>query len=135
MILSFAKISDIDGVLSLQYKYQNNSIADKDKIDGFVTTSFTKDELKSLIIDEKGLFIAKDKGQIIAYVMAASWNYWSSWSMFEYMIKYLPNVDYLGEKLNTNNTFQYGPVCIDKGFRGNGTLEKIPNTNYIYKQK
>jgi hypothetical protein len=57
--------------------------------------------------------------------MSASWSYWSAWPMFAHMIKNLPNLTYLGQTLSTKNSYQYGPVCIDKSVRGSGVLEAI----------
>ncbi|EFK97435.1 acetyltransferase, GNAT family, partial [sediment metagenome] len=37
----------------------------------------------------------------------------------------LPNLEYIGQKLSTKNSYQYGPVCIDKSVRGSGVLENI----------
>ena len=123
--LKLAEITDIDNVLKLHYRYQVNSINDADKKDGFVTTPFTKEELTKLITQETGLFIATKGDEIIAYVMAASWQYWSVWPMFAHMIKDLHNLEYLGQALTVDNSYQYGPICIDKSVRGSGVLEKI----------
>jgi hypothetical protein len=57
--------------------------------------------------------------------MAASWHFWSIWPMFEHMIKNLYNLEYLNQKLSVENSYQYGPICIDKSVRGSGVLEKI----------
>jgi len=120
-----AEITDIDKILELHYKYQVDSIAEEDKKDGFVTTPFTKEQLTDLINQEQGLFIAMKDKKVVAYVMAASWKFWSIWAMFEYMIKDLHNLEYLGQKLSIENSYQYGPICIDKSIRGSGILEKI----------
>jgi hypothetical protein len=125
MKFKIAELSDIDNVLTLHYQYQVDSIAEADKKDGFVTTAFTKEELTKLITEEQGLFIAIQNEQVIAYVMSASWSYWSAWPMFAHMIKDLPNLTYLGQTLSTKNSYQYGPVCIDKSVRGSGVLEAI----------
>lgn len=125
MDFRIAELSDIDNVLELHYKYQIDSINENDKKDGFVTTPFTKQELTDLITNESGLFIAINKGKVVAYVMAASWEFWSVWPMFQYMIKNLKNKKYLGQTLSTKNSYQYGPVCIDKSVRGSGVLESI----------
>jgi hypothetical protein len=125
MQLKIAEYSDIDKVLELHYKYQVDSIAEEDKQDGFVTTPFTKEQLAALIDKEQGLFIALEDSNVVAYVMAASWQFWSTWPMFEHMIKDLPNLEYLGQTLSVDNSYQYGPICIDKSIRGSGTLEKI----------
>ena len=41
------------------------------------------------------------------------------------MIEDLPNHQYLGQTLTVANSNQYGPVCIDKEWRGQGVLEQI----------
>lgn len=125
MKLKVAEISDIDKVLELHYKYQVDSIAEEDKKDGFVTTPFTKEQLTALVDKEQGLFIAVKDDIVLAYVMAASWQFWSIWPMFTHMIKDLHNLKYLGQTLSTDNSYQYGPVCVDKSIRGSGTFEKI----------
>ena len=125
MKLKIAELSDIDKVLELHYKYQIDSILEEDKKDGFVTTPFTKEQLTELITQEKGLFIAVENDKVLAYVMSASWQFWSRWPMFEFMIKDLKNLEYLDQILDIDNSYQYGPVCIDKSVRGSGLLESI----------
>ncbi|NVJ52740.1 MAG: GNAT family acetyltransferase [Campylobacteraceae bacterium] len=125
MVLKVAELSDIDDVLELHYKYQVDSIKEEDKKDGFVTTPFTKEQLTSLIEQEQGLFIARLDGKVVAYVMCASWQFWSSWPMFRFMIEELPKLNYLGQTLSVENSYQYGPVCIDKSVRGKQVLERI----------
>jgi len=120
-----AKLSDIEDTLELHYRYQMGSINEEDKKDGFVTTPFTKEQLEELIEKEQGLFIAKNEGKVVAYVMAASWEFWSAWAMFAYMIEHLGELEYLGQKLSVENSYQYGPICIDKSVRGGEVLKEI----------
>jgi len=122
-----AELSDIEATLKLHAKYQIDTIDEADKKDGFVTTSFSKEELTELIEQEQGLFVAKEGDEVLAYVMSASWAFWSKWAMFQYMIADLPNLEYKGEKLTTENSYQYGPICIDKSVRGTEVLDKIFN--------
>lgn len=124
MKFKIAEISDIDSVLELHYKYQIDSIDEEDKKDGFVTTPFTKEQLIELI-KEDGLFIGIKNDKVLAYVMAASWQFWSNWPIFEYMIKDLHKLEFLGKRVSLDNSYQYGPVCIDKSVRGCGILEEI----------
>lgn len=125
MELKVADLGDIDEVLKLHFKYQVDSIKEEDKKDGFITTAFTKEQLIELIEKESGLFIAKVDGKVVAYVMAASWEFWSIWPMFAYMIEHLDEDEYLGEKLSVKNSYQYGPVCVDKSVRGSGVFERV----------
>lgn len=123
--IKIAGVSDIDGTLTLHYKYQIDSIREEDKKDGFVTTPFTVEQLERLIAREQGLFIAKAQENIVAYAMAASWDFWSEWPMFTHMMNDLPNLTYLGHTLSRSNTFQYGPICVDRKYRGTGVLQKL----------
>jgi hypothetical protein len=125
MKISVAECRDIDEVLELQKKYHIASIKEEDKPSGFVTTLFTKPQLTSLIEDEGGLFIVRKGDVLVAYAMAASWSFWSQWPMFAHMVKELHKLEFLGQQLSSENSYQYGPVCIEKSVRGSGVLEKV----------
>ena len=127
MTLKIAKLEDIEAILILHKKYQIDSINPEDKKDGFVTTAFSSQQLADIISSEQGIFIAIKDNEVLGYVMSASWQYWGKWPMFAYMIKDLPNLFYKGIQLSIDNSYQYGPVCIDKCVRGSGLLEKLFN--------
>ena len=120
-----ATFKDIPAVSALQQRYHVSTVSEEDKADGFVTTLFTKEQFEAIIEKENGLFIALDGDKVIGYAMAASWEYWSQWPMFQHMIKDLPSTDYLGKTLSTENSYQYGPVCIDKDYRGTKALPNL----------
>ena len=120
-----AKLEDIESVLKLHSKYQVDTIKEEDKKDGFVTTAFTVEQLTKLVTQESGLFIAIEDDKVIAYVMAASWQYWSAWPMYKHMIKELGKLSYLGQSLSVDNSYQYGPICIDKSYRNSDVLREI----------
>ena len=125
MQITIAQEKDIQDVLALQSKYHVATIEAEDKVNGFVTTLFTHAQLSQLIHTEQGLFIARQHGVLVAYVMSASWYYWSQWPIFAHMMKALPSLSFQGQQLSTENSYQYGPVCIDTSVRGSGVLEKI----------
>ena len=121
---SLATYDDIDGILELQAKNLVTNLKDDEKDDGFVTTPFTLEQIKNLI-NLDGVFIAKDGKKVISYVMCASWQYWIKWPMFEYMVSFLESLEYKGEKLTINNSYQYGPICVTKEYRGKKIFENI----------
>ncbi|MDD2825713.1 MAG: GNAT family acetyltransferase [Sulfurospirillaceae bacterium] len=125
MRLKVAELSDIDAILKLHNRYQVDTIPAEDKKDGFVTTAFTKEQLSDIITQENGVFIALKESTVVGYVMSASWQYWSAWPIFAVMIKDLPKLRYLNQNITVNNSYQYGPVCIDKSVRGSGVLERL----------
>lgn len=118
-----ATSKDIKGFKKIHQKYHISSISEDDKKNGFVTTNFSDEQLESLI-NEPGVFICLEKNKIIGYVTSASWEYWSKWPMYAYMIKELPNLTF-EKTITTKNSYQYGPVCIDKDYRGMGILENL----------
>lgn len=123
--LKVATLENVTEILALHYKYQIDSISEQDKADGFITTAFTQSHLTRLIKEEQGLFIATVDNKIVAYAMSASWAFWSQWPMFEYMIKHLDDANLDDHVIDKNNSYQYGPVCVDKSVRGLGVFEKI----------
>lgn len=135
MIYKNATLSDIPAIAELQKKYHVSTIIEEDKADGFVTTLFTDEQFKKLIENENGLAIACDGDKVVGYAMAASWEFWSQWPLFEYMIKDLPSTEYLGQVLSTENSYQYGPICIDKAYRGTDVLPNLFEFSRIQMEK
>jgi len=125
MIYRNATIADIPQLQALQQKYHVSSIPEEDKKNGFVTTLFTAEQFQELIVRENGISLACDADKLIGYAMAGSWEFWSKWPLFQQMIADLPNVQYLGKTLSTQNSYQYGPVCIDTAYRGQGVLKAL----------
>jgi len=125
MIYRNATILDIPKIQELQQKYHVSSIREEEKKNGFVTTLFTAEQLQELIEQENGISLACDGDTVAGYAMAGSWDFWSKWPLFQHMISDLPNVAYGGQTLTKQNSYQYGPVCIDMAYRGRGVLESL----------
>lgn len=116
-----ATLNDIDGILALQELYLVSNLSEEEKESGFVTTPFTVAQLTE-VIKQEGLFIAKDKSKIIAYIFGASWDYFSQWPIFNHMTALFPSLKFEDFEITTTNSFQYGPICIDKKYRGKGLI-------------
>jgi hypothetical protein len=125
MELSVANVADIEQVTELLKRYQVATISEEDKKDGFVTTLLTYEQMVALIEQEQGLFVARQKGKVVAFVMAASWQFWAPWPLFEHMIGRLGEYEFAGQVLTVENSYQYGPICVDVSVRGSGVLEAL----------
>lgn len=123
MIYRNAELKDIPGIILLEKKYHINSISDEDKADGFIGSFFSENKLKRLI-EEESLAVACYGDKVVGFAVAASWYFWATWPVFQPMIDDLPNIKYKDRILSVNNSYQYGPVCIDKAYRGS---EVLPN--------
>ena len=125
MNIRLATLQDMDGIFALLRKYHRDTIDPADKPDGFVTTQMTHEQMTALIEKENGVTIAEEDGKVLAFALAAPWAFWSEWPLFAYMIEILPQYTFQGITLTTENTYQYGPVCIDKSVRGTGVFEQV----------
>ena len=125
MLYRNATVADIPQIESLQKRYHVSFISEEEKKNGFVTTLFTPEQLTELIEQEDGISLACDGDKVVAYAMAGSWQFWSKWPLFQYMIADLPSTQYLSRTLTTENSYQYGPVCIDMAYRGQGVLQEL----------
>lgn len=123
MELKIAALSDIEDVLALHYtlwsRFDCAGRQGRRLVRRAVRATAGADG------QEQGLFIARQQGQVVGYIMAASWQFWSAWPMFAYMIQDLPKLQYRGHTLSVDNSYQYGPVCLDKRVRGSGVLEDL----------
>ena len=125
MLYRNATVADIPQIESLQKRYHVSFINEEEKKNGFVTTLFTPEQLTELIEQEDGISLACDGDKVVANAMAGSWQFWSKWPLFQHMIADLPNTEYLGQTLSIENSYQYGPVCIDMAYRGQGVLQEL----------
>ena len=124
ILFEIAKISDIDGVLALQELYLVTNLSEEEKASGFVTTPFTTQQLTE-VIQKSELFIAKDNDKIIAYIFTGSWDFFQQWPIFNYMSSLLPQLTFLDFDITTTSSFQYGPICIHKKYRGKGLTKPL----------
>ena len=46
-------------------------------------------------------------------------------AIFEYMIQLFPSFSFKNFEITTTNSFQYGPICIDKNYRGQGIITEL----------
>lgn len=124
MIFRNATITDINGVIELQGKNLLANIPENERVNGFVTTPFTVSQIESIVALD-GLFVAEKDAKIIAYAFAGSWDYFSQWAIFPFMVNRLAQLNFRTEIMTTENSFQYGPICIEKNHRGSGVLQKL----------
>ena len=137
-----AEVGDIEGIRALMKKYHRDTISDEDRPDGFVTTAITDGQLTELIEKERGVMIiaepigegtgaGSDEGtderadKVLGFCFAAPWEFWMAWPMFRHMISIIPDYEFDGKKLIVEESYQYGPVCVDRSIRGTGAFEDL----------
>jgi hypothetical protein len=91
---------------------------------GFVTTPFTNAQYAQLVSEQR-LVVALADDKIVGYVISADWNFLKQYPIFAYMIELLPSLSIDGVHMSENNSYQYGPVCIDEQWRGKNILPQL----------
>jgi GNAT superfamily N-acetyltransferase len=120
-----AKLTDIPGVIALQSLYLFANLSEQERAQGFVTTPFTAEQITRVIEEEAGLYIAVQGEKIIGYAFGASWGFWSEWPIFNYMVERFSQFTFDNQVFTTQNSYQYGPICVDISMRGKGVAEAL----------
>ncbi len=124
MTYRLATSSDFKGIFALQSTYHISQIREADKQNGFVTTLLNEQQLNDLV-GLSGLFVACDNDNVIGYALAFSWQYGQQWAIFEHMITTFSSLRFEEYPITVENSFQYGPVCIDLAYRGGTVLQGL----------
>ncbi|MBC7884279.1 MAG: GNAT family acetyltransferase [Saprospiraceae bacterium] len=119
-----ASNNHIPGILTLQSKYLFVNLSADERKKGFVTTPFTEAQIEEVIKDN-GLFVALDDSLVVGYAFAGTWEYFTPWPIFPFMIDRLTGQQFGSVVISESNTFQYGPVCIDEAYRGSGLFNQL----------
>jgi hypothetical protein len=127
MITRIANELDISGILELQAQNLYTNLSESERAEGFVTTPFTATQIKTLLA-EMGVFVIEQESKIAGYAFAGTWDFFSQWPIFLYMVSRFPQLQLQGTPLTVRNTYQYGPVCIDHTLRGSGAFPQLFET-------
>jgi hypothetical protein len=123
-IIRTATELDFEGILDLQARNLYANLAATELPGGFVTTPFSGDLLRLLLI-QTGVFVAESEGQITGYLLAGDWNFFAQWAIFQVMIARLPQLSYQDQQITVANSFQYGPICVDQSIRGSQVFPEL----------
>lgn len=126
MEYTLATMNDLPAIKALLARYHKDTISQEDIPGGFVTTKLSDQQFEDLIVNRKGVTLAKDEnGTVKAFALAAGWDYWMQVPIMKRMTEVLPDMPFEGTALDETNTYQYGPVCVDVSVRGTGVFEGI----------
>jgi len=124
MNIRAAAVEDIEGVLALQELNLVTNLSEEQKKEGFVTTPLSHGQVKELI-SIQGLAVIEESEKILGYAVAAGWNYFKGRPMFDYMLERFQRITYNGIRITPENSYEYGPVCVDTSLRGTSAFPKL----------
>ena len=118
MEITLAQPTEFAAIAELQRRFQLLATA-TDLAEGFVTTELAAADLVRLS-EARAMWVAHLDAQVAAYACAVEWDFWAGGRFFDAVAELLP----LGA-VTWDNSFLYGPTCIDAPFRGRGILPAL----------
>lgn len=116
-----ARPGDISGILELQTEYFVGNLDREARKGGFISSTFTRRQFEE-IAQDVALLVAAEHTRIVAYLCAASSDYYRQFPLLEALRQRASDMIYLGRRLDSYRSFIYGPVCIARLQRGRGLL-------------
>jgi len=116
--------TDFDGILHLQHQNLITTLQEKDLSQGFLMIEFTREQLYK-INSELGIFVAIHDKKVIGYLMAESVDFAVGSPLIAHMFNRLTEFTFDDVPLSSCKLFIYGPVCIDKHYRGQTILNEL----------
>ena len=124
VIIRKAILADVNAIVQLERAHVNDELTTKQGV--LHAHSLTVNEVKQLI-NQHWIVVAEQQGNIIGYVVAAKWAFFASQPLYRYIIQRIKFADCEGQALTTTNTCQYGPIWINRSYRGQGIFEAMVN--------
>lgn len=122
-----AKPEDIPAILDVQAANFVGNLDDVERRDGFLSVEFTRRQLDE-IASQVGIIIAVSEGRLAGYLCASCCEFNRPFPLLAAMMRRFDAIDHRGRILAASRVFIYGPVCIDRSYRGRGILRGLYET-------
>jgi hypothetical protein len=123
LILRRALSDDFEGIFQLQQENFSGNLSETDKPDGFLTVSFTLEQIKELA--DNGVTVVATTGVgVVGFLSTQTCAYNQSIPIAKKLIDTL-QARSGGPPFDLSTSLVCGPVCIKREFRGQGILERM----------
>jgi len=120
-----SKESDLEEIPLLQRKNLAQNVSEEEKLDqGFVMVSHQLSDLQNFSKYAPQLILKTDK-KVVGYLLAMSKSLRETVPMLKPMFEQIDKITYSGTEVRDSNYLIVGQVCIGKGFRGLGLIDKM----------
>lgn len=103
--------------------YEKN-LSPSDRQQGFLSAKFSLRQVTDMASD-LGIIVARDNNQVVGFVCASRCDWDDQPPIVKSMLTEFDRILFQGRPLNEQRLFIYGPVCIDRAYRGQGLLRKL----------
>jgi len=115
---------DLPSLLELQEANLLGNLPTEQQKDGFLSAHFAAEQFAQMN-REAAVVVAEDHGRIVGYACSAAVNFGRQFPILEAMIATFGRFTYLGTTLIDARVCIYGPVCVDRAWRGRGVLRGV----------
>ena len=123
-----ANLADVPQLAELERKHVNAELTRHDP--SLQGQGLTQAQLTQLI-NQHWIILALEGANIVGYVIAAQWSFFGKQALYQRIIQKLPLLDIeqdgLPQRVNQDNSLQYGPIWIAEGHRGQGIFTQLVN--------
>ena len=115
---------DLPSLLELQESNLFENLPAEQRKDGFLSARFAVEQFAQMN-REAAVVVAEDDGRIVGYACSAGVDSSRQFPILDAMITTFGRLTYLGTTLIDARVCIYGPVCVDRNFRGRGVLRGL----------
>lgn len=119
-----AKSEDYAAILRLQRANYFDNLSVEERKEGFLSAEFTEKQVAAMAKD-LGIMIAVCAAQLAGYLCAFRNEFNHGSPVLAKMLELYDQVEFEGKPLSTYKSYIYGPVCVDRGYRGQGLLRGL----------
>lgn len=128
IITRVCKESELIGIQALQRSNLRNFIGEEEALkEGFVTAEYSIDLLKSMHAISPSI-IAKDGDRVVGYALVSTKAIMGQHALLDDLFNVLDRLNYNNNSLSEKNAYVLvGQLCVGKGYRGLGLVQKMYN--------
>jgi len=119
--------SDYPALLALQEANLRDNLTPDQRNEGFLSARFSRDQFATMNADV-AVVVAEIDGSMVGYLCGSSVDFNRRFALISAMIERYPHTPMHRRALQSYQSFVYGPVCVDRRFRGRGLLRGLYRT-------
>ena len=124
--VEFRRVRDRDypALLVLQDANLRDHLTPEQRNEGFLSARFSPDQFAEMSAGV-GVVVAEADGAIAGYLCGSTIEFNRRFALLAAMIERYPHIEWRQRPLDRYVSFVYGPVCVDRRFRGRGLLRGL----------
>jgi len=123
-IIRLASPADYPAILALSEANQAGSLSPDERGQGFLSARFSLEQL-AVLAKDMGILVACEGERVLGFLCALRLDWGERPPILQSMVAAFGEQRFRGRPLAEQRLFIYGPVCIDRPFRGRGVLRGL----------